>query len=139
MKDGKCTNTQRIAAAVPTIKNVLDRGAKSVVLMSHMGRPDGHPVEKYSLKQIVSDVEKELGHKVDFLPDCVGPDTEKACKDPAPGTVILLENLRFHVEEEGKGVDASGNKVSNSIDYSLIFISYRLKLIPLKLKLSARA
>ncbi|KAM3187497.1 hypothetical protein ACTXT7_002212 [Hymenolepis weldensis] len=111
MKDGKCTNTQRITAAVPTIKNVLDRGAKSVVLMSHMGRPDGHPVEKYSLKQIASDVEKELGHKVDFLPDCVGPDTEKACKDPAPGTVILLENLRFHVEEEGKGVDASGNKI----------------------------
>lgn len=111
MKDGKCTNTQRIAAAVPTIKNVLERGAKSVVLMSHMGRPDGRPNEKYSLKQIVGDVEKELGHKVTFLADCVGPETEKACANPAQGTVFLLENLRFHVEEEGKGTDASGNKV----------------------------
>ena len=46
-----------------------------------------------------------------FVPDCVGEEAEKACKDPAPGSVILLENLRFHVEEEGKGVDASGNKV----------------------------
>ena len=47
-----------------------------------------------------------------FLPDCVGAETEAACADPAPGTVFLLENLRFHVEEEGKGVDASGQKVS---------------------------
>lgn len=112
MKDGKCTNTQRIVAAMPTIKYVLEKGAKSVVLMSHMGRPDGQPVQKYSLKQIVPDVEKQLGRSVTFLEDCVGPNTEKACKDPAQGTVFLLENLRFHVEEEGKGVDASGNKVN---------------------------
>ncbi|VDD74151.1 unnamed protein product [Mesocestoides corti] len=111
MKDGKCTNTQRIAAAMPTVKHVLEKGAKSVVLMSHMGRPDGQPNMKYSLKQIVPDVEKELGKSITFLSDCVGPETEKACKDPAPGTVFLLENLRFHVEEEGKGLDASGNKV----------------------------
>lgn len=111
MKDGKCTNTQRIVAAMPTIKDVLNRGAKSVVLMSHMGRPDGLPIMKYSLKQIVPDVEKELGKPVTFLADCIGPETEKACKDPAPGTVFLLENLRFHVEEEGKGLDANGNKV----------------------------
>ena len=48
---------------------------------------------------------------VQFLPDCVGPEVEKACEDPKPGSVFLLENLRFHLEEEGKGVDASGNKV----------------------------
>ncbi|VDM31328.1 unnamed protein product [Hydatigera taeniaeformis] len=111
MKDGKCTNTQRIVAAVPTIKLVLDNGAKSVVLMSHMGRPDGHPDMKYSLQQIVKDVEKELGKPITFLKDCVGPEVEAACKNPAQGTVFLLENLRFHVEEEGKGVDANGNKI----------------------------
>ena len=111
MKDGKCTNPQRIVAAIPTIKYVLDKGAKSVVLMSHMGRPDGQPIMKYSLKQIVDDVERELGKPVTFLKDCVGPETEKVCKDPAPGTVFLLENLRFHVEAEGKGLDANGNKV----------------------------
>ncbi|KAL5109798.1 Phosphoglycerate kinase [Taenia crassiceps] len=98
MKDGKCTNTQRIVAAVPTIKLVLDNGAKSVVLMSHMGRPDGQPNMKYSLQQIVKDVEKELGKPVTFLKDCVGSEVEAACKNPSP-------------EEEGKGLDASGNKV----------------------------
>lgn len=50
-----------------------------------------------------------------FLPDCVGEEVEKACADPQPGSVILLENLRFHLEEEGKGVDASGNKVPTFI------------------------
>lgn len=111
LKDGKCTNAQRIVAAVPTIKYVLESGAKSVVLMSHMGRPDGQRNMKYSLQQIVKDVEKELGKPVTFLEDCVGAETEKACKDPAPGTVFLLENLRFHVEEEGKGLDADGHKI----------------------------
>ncbi|KAK6480450.1 phosphoglycerate kinase 1 [Huso huso] len=99
MKNNEITNNQRIKAAVPTIKHCLDHGAKSVVLMSHLGRPDGSPMpDKYSLKPVV------------FLTDCVGAAVEKACADPAAGTVILLENLRFHVEEEGKGKDASGNK-----------------------------
>lgn len=54
--------------------------------------------------------------EITFLPDCVGPDVEKACVDPAPGSVILLENLRFHVEEEGKGVDAGGQKIKAQPD-----------------------
>lgn len=53
--------------------------------------------------------------EVTFLKDCVGPDVEKACANPATGSVILLENLRFHVEEEGKGKDASGNKVNHQV------------------------
>ena len=53
-----------------------------------------------------------LFREIIFLSDCVGKDVEEACKDPSPGSVILLENLRFHIEEEGKGVDNSGNKVS---------------------------
>merc|ERR1711970_514750 len=59
----------------------------------------------------MGELQKILAHNVTFLPDCVGADTEAACADPAPGSVFLLENLRFHVEEEGKGVDDSGNKV----------------------------
>jgi phosphoglycerate kinase len=104
------TNTQRIDGALPTIKAVLDKGAKSVVLASHLGRPDGSVVEKYSLAPVAKIVGEKLGKEVTFLKDCVGAEVEAACADPAPGSVFLLENLRFHVEEEGKGVDADGNK-----------------------------
>ncbi|RTG80360.1 phosphoglycerate kinase, partial [Schistosoma bovis] len=110
MKDGKVTNTQRIAAAIPTIKYALDKGAKSVVLMSHLGRPDGNKIDKYSLKPVCPEVSKLLGKEVTFLSDCVGPDVVNACANPAPGSVFLLENLRFHVEEEGKGVSPTGEK-----------------------------
>lgn len=72
--------------------------------MSHLGRPNGNRVDKFSLKPVVSVLEERLGCKVTFLDDCVGPVVEAACADPAQGSVILLENLRFHVEEEGKGV-----------------------------------
>eukprot|EP00914_Ancora_sagittata_P010219 GHVO01019711.1.p1 GENE.GHVO01019711.1~~GHVO01019711.1.p1 ORF type:complete len:416 (+),score=67.95 GHVO01019711.1:91-1338(+) len=111
LKGSEITNNQRIAAAVPTIKYALDKGAKSVVLMSHLGRPDGNRNEKFSLKPVAAELKKLLGKDVTFLDDCVGAATEAACANPAPGSVILLENLRFHVEEEGKGKDAQGNKV----------------------------
>jgi len=104
------TNTQRIDGAIPTIKAVLAKGAKSVVLASHLGRPDGSVVEKFSMAPIVKILEEKLGTSVTFCKSVLGADTEAATADPKPGTVILLENLRFHVEEEGKGVDASGNK-----------------------------
>ncbi|KAK7496546.1 hypothetical protein BaRGS_00012198 [Batillaria attramentaria] len=113
-KDGKITNNQRIVAAVPTIKYALDNGAKSVVLMSHLGRPDGQKVMKYTLQPVVEELKKLLGKDVTFLSDCVGPEVEAACANPANGSVILLENLRFHVEEEGKGVDAEGKKIKAS-------------------------
>mmetsp|Transcript_85559 Transcript_85559/g.205083 ORF Transcript_85559/g.205083 Transcript_85559/m.205083 type:complete len:688 (+) Transcript_85559:88-2151(+) len=96
------TNTQRIDGAVPTIRHCLKKGAKSVVLCSHLGRPDGKPVEKYSLAPVAKELEKILGQDVLFLKDCVGSEVEAACADPAQGSVILLENLRFHIEEEGK-------------------------------------
>uniref|UniRef100_A0A673WVY8 Phosphoglycerate kinase n=1 Tax=Salmo trutta TaxID=8032 RepID=A0A673WVY8_SALTR len=100
-----------IKAAVPTIKHCLDHGAKAVVLMSHLGRPDGNPMpDKFSLEPVAAELKSLLGKDVHFLKDCVGPDVEQACADPAAGSVILLENLRFHVAEEGKGKDASGNK-----------------------------
>ena len=111
LKDGKITNTQRITAAVPTIKYALDNGAKSVVLMSHLGRPDGRRQDKYSMLPVKEELVKLLGRDVTFLTDCVGAEVEAACASPAPGTVLLLENLRFHIEEEGKGVDAEGKKI----------------------------
>jgi len=107
---GAITNPARIVGALPSIEHALKNGAKSVVLCSHLGRPDGQRNDKFTLKPVAEELEKRLGKKVTFLSDCVGEEVEKACADPAPGSVILLENLRFHVEEEGKGKDASGNK-----------------------------
>src|SRR6187551_2105188 len=101
-KTGAITNTQRIDAALPTIKYALDQGA-SVVLMSHLGRPDGERKPEDSMAPVAAELEKQLGRKVTFLSDCVGPEVEAACAKLAPGTVVLLENLRYHKEEEGKG------------------------------------
>jgi len=109
--DGSITNTARIVAALPSIQYCLEQGATSVVLCSHLGRPDGQVVAKYSLKVVAEVLKELLGKDILFLPDCVGPEVEAACANPQPGSVILLENLRYHIEEEGKGVDASGAKV----------------------------
>jgi len=70
--------------------------------MSHLGRPDGRKIAKFSLKPVAVELENLLGRPVTFLDDCVGPAVEAACAKLAPGTVVLLENLRFHIEEEGK-------------------------------------
>jgi phosphoglycerate kinase len=98
---GAITNTARITAALPTIKHALEQGA-SVVLMSHLGRPDGQRIAKFSLKPVADELSKLLGKPVKFLDDCVGPVVEAACANLAAGEVVLLENLRFHIEEEGK-------------------------------------
>lgn len=98
---GSITNPQRIVAALPTIRYALDHGA-AVVLMSHLGRPDGERKAKYSLKPVAEKLQELLGRPVKFLSDCVGPEVEAACTAARPGDVILLENLRFHVAEEGK-------------------------------------
>ncbi|CAK4302380.1 unnamed protein product [Aphanomyces euteiches] len=110
--NGEISNTQRVDAALPTIQYALDNGAKSVVLMSHLGRPDGSVIAKYSLRPVVDLLKKRLGRDVTFLNDCVGKEVESVCANPPNGSVILLENLRFHVEEEGKGKDKDGNKIS---------------------------
>jgi phosphoglycerate kinase len=115
-KDGKITNNARIVAALPSIQYCLDNGAKSVVLCSHLGRPDGQVNMKYTLAPVAEELKKLLNKDVQFLSDCVGEEVEKVCADPPQGSVILLENLRFHVEEEGKGVDASGAKVKADKD-----------------------
>jgi len=110
MKGSTITNNQRIVGALPTINYALEHKAKSVVLMSHLGRPDGWANTKYTLKPVADELSKLLNKPVKFLKDCVGAEVEAECANPPAGTVILLENLRFHVEEEGKGVDEKGNK-----------------------------
>lgn len=109
--DKKITNNQRIVGALPTIKYAIDNGAKAVVLMSHLGRPDGKPNPKYSLKPVVPELEKLLGKSVIFTNDCVGKEVEDTVNNAKDGQVILLENLRFHPEEEGSSKDDQGNKV----------------------------
>ena len=104
---GAITNPQRITAALPTIQYILDQGG-SVVLMSHLGRPDGQRVEKYSLKPVAAKLQELLGKPVMFLNDCVGTEVTAACAKLQPGQVILLENLRFHIEEEGKVKNEDG-------------------------------
>jgi phosphoglycerate kinase len=110
-KDGTVSDPLRINEALPTIKHVLAHGAKSVVLMSHLGRPDGQKNKKYSLAPLVPVLEEKLQRKVTFLSDCVGPVIEAACANPSNGQVFLLENLRFHLEEEGSGKGPDGKKV----------------------------
>ncbi|CAN3358095.1 phosphoglycerate kinase [Diutina catenulata] len=109
--DGKTiTNNQRIVAALPTIKYVLEKKPKCVILASHLGRPNGQANDKYSLSPVADELKKLLDRDVEFLPDCVGDKVDKAVADAKDGQLILLENLRFHAEEEGSKKDADGKK-----------------------------
>lgn len=95
------TDDTRIRGALPTIKKVLNDGG-AVILMSHLGRPDGKAQEKYSLKHAIPAIEKNLGMTIKFANDCMGNETAKMAADLKAGEVLLLENLRFYEEEEGK-------------------------------------
>ena len=99
--EGKVTDDTRIRAAIPTIKKVL-AGGGSVILMSHLGRPKKNPDAKYSLEQIIYAIEERLGQKVMFAGDCMGERAAEMAANLKPGEVMLLENLRFYAEEEGK-------------------------------------
>ncbi len=93
------TDDTRIRATIPTLKYILENGAKKLVLISHLGRPDGKPVEKYSLKPVAERLKELLGQDVLFLNDCVGSGIKKDI-DSSKERVVLLENLRYHAEEE---------------------------------------
>ncbi|KAJ3990062.1 phosphoglycerate kinase [Lentinula detonsa] len=110
LQDGKITNPARIVAALPTIKYALENGASAVILMSHLGRPDGKVIEKFSLKPVAAELESLLSKPVTFLNDCVGSEVESAVSSASPGSIILLENLRFHIEEEGSVKNKDGTK-----------------------------
>jgi phosphoglycerate kinase len=98
IEQGRITETHRIESALPTIRLILDR-AKRVVIASHLGRPDGKVVPKYSLRPVRDHLEQSLKQPVLLAPDCIGPEVERILQDPSH-RVILLENLRFHKEEE---------------------------------------
>jgi len=93
------TDNTRIKAAIPTIKKVLSEGG-SVILMSHMGRPKNSPEDKFSLKNIISEIEKLLGQSIQFAPDCIGTKAFEKSASLKAGEVLLLENLRFHAKEK---------------------------------------
>ena len=110
VNNGKVENDKRLRASLPSIRHVLGKGA-SLVLMSHLGRPDGQATAKYSLAPVAAKLAELLGKPVKFLPDCVGAEVERACAALKPGEVALLENLRFHIEEEGKVKKEDGSSV----------------------------
>ncbi|HVN53619.1 MAG TPA: phosphoglycerate kinase [Anaerolineaceae bacterium] len=99
MQDGKVSDDTRIRAALPTINYLLDHGA-AVILCSHLGRPKGGPDPKYSLRPVAEYLSQLMGKPVKFADDCIGPAAEAAAKDLKPGEVLVLENTRFHPEEE---------------------------------------
>jgi phosphoglycerate kinase len=99
IKEGKVRDDLRIREALPTIRYGIEKGA-ALLLASHLGRPKGKPNPEYSLAPVAKRLSELLGKPVTFVPDCVGPGVEKAAAAARPGDVLLLENLRFHPEEE---------------------------------------
>src|ERR1700752_206823 len=99
LADGRITDDTRIEAALPSVRYVIEKGGK-LILASHLGRPKGKPGPKYSLKPVAGRLSDLLKKPVLFAPDCVGPEVEKMVSTLAAGDVLLLENLRFHAEEE---------------------------------------
>src|SRR5437660_1598383 len=102
--EGHITDDTRIKAAIPTIRYLLDQGA-AVILMSHLGRPNGQVVDSMRLTPVAQRLGELLGRPVQMAPDCVGPEVEALAKALQPGQVLLLENLRFHKEEEKNNPD----------------------------------
>jgi len=107
---GNVTDNTRISAAKSTLDKILNDGG-SVILMTHLGRPKGKKSAEFSLKNILPEIEKVLGKKVQFCEDCVGENAENMASNLKPGEILLLENLRFHEEEE-KGDKDFAEKLS---------------------------
>jgi phosphoglycerate kinase len=108
----KITNDKRIVATIPTIEYLLKKNA-AIILMSHLGRPKGKVVSEMSLKPIAARLGEVLGKSVKFVGgDCISADSKKAAMDLKSGEILLLENLRFHPEEEGKNASGEKDKVA---------------------------
>lgn len=98
-ENGKITDDYRIKKSLPTVQYLLEQNAK-IILCSHLGRPEGRVDKKYSLKPCAERLGKMLDKQVSFLEDCVGAEVEQSLKDLQPGSLVMLENVRFHPEEE---------------------------------------
>ncbi|CRG96772.1 phosphoglycerate kinase, putative [Plasmodium gallinaceum] len=109
--NGIIKDNTRITATLPTIKYLKKEGASKIILISHCGRPDGLRNLKYTLKPVAENLKSLLGEEVLFLDECVGKEVEKQINEAKDNSIILLENLRFHIEEEGKGIDENGKKI----------------------------
>jgi 3-phosphoglycerate kinase len=107
--NGNITSDDRIVKALPTIKSILDRGG-ALILMSHLGRPEGEKDDKYSLAPVSKRLSQLLGKKVVFTDDCIGPDVRAKAKTLKTGDCMLLENVRFHKEEVIKDKTAKEDK-----------------------------
>lgn len=141
VQKGKVTNNKKIVSALDSIVLALVKEAKSVVIISHLGKPRGIRNMKYSLTPVAEELDILLKHahtdpkslgkyseiyklysrtkplpNVKFFQDCCGSEIENLCEDPMHGSIYMLENLRFHTEEEGCGKNASGNKVCASTE-----------------------
>jgi len=112
-KEQKITDDTRIRAAVPTLKYLLDKGAK-VLLTSHLGRPKSGPEDKFRLTPVAPRLSELLGKPVKKLNDCVGDEVEKAVKDAKEGELLLLENVRFYKEEEKNDAEFAKKLASNA-------------------------
>src|SRR5271166_3578100 len=99
MSGGQVTDATRIERLLPTFQDLLRRGAK-VVILSHLGRPDGKPVAKYTLKPVANKLSSLLGIGVFFGEDCVGPSAQAVVEKLSSGQIAMLENLRYHEGEE---------------------------------------
>lgn len=113
-KDGKVLSDYRILNSLPTIQYLLKEGAK-VAIISHRGRPEGQPVAEFSLKHVAERLSKLLDKPVAFATDCIGPEAEAAKAALKPGQVLVLENTRFHAEEE-KNDAAFGKQLAVGVD-----------------------
>ena len=102
MKQGKVFDAKKIVSTLPSINYLLENHAKSVILMSHLGRPHGTRTNKYSLEPLVPVLQNLLNKKITWVDDCLK--AEKICRQSKNGEIILLENLRFYKEEEGVGL-----------------------------------
>lgn len=112
IENGKITDDYRIKQSLPTVRYILEKKAK-LVICSHLGRPDGRPNADFSLFPVAKKLSELLGNEtVSFAKDCIGPEAERAVADLEPGHVLLLENLRFHAEEEQNNEEFAGKLAS---------------------------
>ena len=115
LEDGKITDDRRISEAVPTIDYLLKNGA-AVILCSHLGRPKGGPTPEFSLRPVANQLSSLLYKNVNLLPDCIGPEVTEACKNLKASDIVLLENVRFHAEEE-KNDPAFAKQLASIADF----------------------